>query len=129
MTLHLENGKTLFGPSVGKLNYFPGFRRSLDSSSFALATIATENIPSVSPVDINTFHTSRGHVHEKLLRSTAKQLGVVLQGSLRECEGCSVAKGLGKPFGSTTSTRANKVFGRLFVDICGDKSVESIGGK
>ena len=119
----------MFGPSVGKLNSFCGFRRPLDSSSFGLATIAPGKIPSESPVDINTFHTSRGHVHEKLLRSTAKQLGVVLEGSLRECEGCSVAKGLGKPIGRTTSTRTDKVFGRLFVDICGTKSVESIGGK
>ena len=129
VALHLKNGKTLFGPSVGKLNCFSGFRRPFDSSSFALATIAPGKIPSVSPVGINTFHTSHGHVHEKLLRSTAKQLGVVLEGSLRECEGCSVAKGLGKPIGRTTSTRADKVFDRLFVDICGAKSVESIGGK
>ena len=127
--LHLKNGKTLFGPSVGKLNCFSGFRRPLDSSSFAFATIAPGKIPSVSPVDINTFHTSHGHVHEKLLRSTAKQLGVILEGSLRECEGCSVAKGLGKPIGRTTSTRADKVFGRLFVHNCGAKSVGSIGGK
>ena len=129
VALHLENGKTLFGPSVGKLNYFSGFRRLLDSSCFALATIAPGKIPSVSPVDTNTFHTSHGHVHEKSPRPTAKLLGVVLKGSLRECEGCSVAKGLGKPIGRTTSTRADKVFGRLFVDICGEKSVESIGGK
>ena len=44
--------------------------------------------------------------------------------------GCSVAKGLGKSIGRTTSTRVDKVFGRLFFDIfCGEKSVESIGGK
>ena len=54
---------------------------------------------------------------------------MVLEGSLRECEGCSVAKGLGKPIGRTTPTKADKVFGRLFVDICGEKSAESIGGK
>ena len=75
MALHLENGKTRFGPSVGKLNYFSEFRRPLDSISFALATIAPGKIPSVSPVNINTFHTSYGHVHENFLRSTAKQLG------------------------------------------------------
>ena len=80
-------------------------------------------------MDITTFHTSHGHVHKKLLCSTAKQLGVVLEGSLKECEGCSVAKFLGKPIGRTTSTRADKVFGRLFVDICGERSIESIGGK
>ena len=128
MTLHLKNGKTLFGPSVEKLKYLSEFRRPLDSSNFALATIAPGKIPSTSPVDINMFHTSHGHVHEKLLRSTAKQLGGVLEGSLKECEGCSVAKDLGKPIGRTTSTRADKVFGRLFVDICEEKSVESIGG-
>ena len=129
MALHLKNGKTLFSPSVGKLDYFSGFRRPFDLSSFALATIAPGKIPSFSSVDINTFQTFHGHVHEKLLRSTTQQLGVVLEGSLRECEGCSVAKGLGKPIGRTTSTRADYVFGRLFVDICGEKSVEAIGGK
>ena len=60
-------------------------------------------------MDINTFHASRGHVHDKSLRSTAKQLGGVLEASLRKREGCSVAKGLGTPIGCTTSTRADKV--------------------
>ncbi|CAN0227654.1 unnamed protein product, partial [Ascophyllum nodosum] len=90
VALHLKSRKTLLGPSVGKLNYFSGFRRPLDSSNPALATIATGKIPSVSPVNINTLHTSRGHVHERSLRSTGKQLGGVLEGSLRKREGCSV---------------------------------------
>ena len=119
VALCLKNAKTLFGPSVEELNYLSGFQRPRDSSSFALATIAPGTIASVSPVDINTFHTSHGHVHEKLLRSTAEQLEVFLEGSLRECEGCSVAKDLGKPIGRITSTRTDKIFGRLFVDICG----------
>ena len=72
VTLHLKNRKNLFGPSIGKLNYLFGFRCPLDSSNLALATIALGNIPSVSPVDIKTFHPSHGHVHEKLTRSTAK---------------------------------------------------------
>ena len=109
VTLHLKNGKTLCGPSVGKLNCLSGFRRPLDSSDFALATIAPGKIPSVSPVDINKFHASHGHVHEKLLRSTAQQLSAVLEGTLKECEGCSVAKGFGKPIGRTTSTRADNL--------------------
>ena len=119
----------MFRPSVGKLNYLSRFRRLLDSSNFALATIAPGKISSVSSVDINTFHTSYAHLHEKMLRSTTKQLGVVLEVYLRECEGYSVANDLGKPIGRTTSTRADKIFGRLFVNICGGKSVESIGGK
>ena len=61
--LELKNGKTLFGPAVGKLKHLSGFRRSLDSSNFALATIALGKIPSVSPVDIDTFHTSYRRVY------------------------------------------------------------------
>ncbi|CAM9871733.1 unnamed protein product, partial [Ascophyllum nodosum] len=72
---------------------------------------------------------SHTHLHEKLLRSTTKQLRVVLEVSLRECEGCSVANDLRKPIGRTTSTRVDKIFGRLFVNIYGEKSVESIEGK
>ena len=112
-----------------KLDYLSGFRRLLDSSNFGVTTIAPGKIPSVSPLDINTFHASHGHVHEKLLRFIIKQLGIVLEGSLRECEGYSVAKNLGKPIGRTTSTRADRAFGRLFFDICGEKFVSSIEGK
>ena len=82
--LHLKNVKPFFGPSVGKLNYLSAFYRPLNSSKFAFATIAPGKIPSFSPVNINTFHASHGHVREKLFRSTAKQLGVVLEGSLRD---------------------------------------------
>ena len=55
VALHLKNGKTLFGPSVGELNHFSGFRRPLDSSSFGLATTAPGNIPSASPVERSNF--------------------------------------------------------------------------
>ena len=41
VALHLKHGKTLFGPSVGKLYYFSGFRRPLDSSNPALARGST----------------------------------------------------------------------------------------
>ena len=57
-------------------------------------------------VDINNFHCSFGHVHEGLLRETAKQPNVNLTGTLRECEGCSIAKGRAKLIATTTGTRA-----------------------
>ena len=40
-----------------------------------------------------------------------------------------MAKGFGKPIGRKTSTLADKIFVRLFVEICGETSVGSIGGK
>ena len=127
MALHLNSGKAFFGPSAGKLKCLSGLRRPLDSSDFALATIALGKTPSVSSVDIKRFHASHGHVHEKLLRSTAKQLGVVLEGTLRECEGYSVAKSLGKLIDTSTSTRADTVISRLFVDVCEENYFASIG--
>ena len=60
--LPLKNRTTLFGLSVGNQNYFSRLRRTLDSSKSALATIAPENIFYLSPVDINTFRASHGHV-------------------------------------------------------------------
>ena len=72
---------------------------------------------SVLSGDINAFNASHRHDHEKLLRPTTKQLGVVLEGSLGECKGCSVAKGFGKLIGRPTSKKADKVFGYFFVDI------------
>ena len=81
VTLHLTNGKTLFGLSVGKLNYLSGFRRPLDSSNFALATIAPGNIPCVSPVDTNTFHVPLGHIHENYTAPQPNRSNLFMRGS------------------------------------------------
>ena len=80
-------------------------------------------------VDINEFHCSFGHVHKDLLLETAKQRGVTLTGELYECKGCSMAKGRKKPIAKTTKSRGDKRGGRVFLDVCGPKSVRSIGGK
>ena len=60
---------------------------------------------------------------------TAKQRGVTLTGELHECKGCLMAKGREKPIAKTTKSRADKHGGRVFLDVCGPKSVRSIGGK
>ena len=40
-----------------------------------------------------------------------------------------MAKGRKKPIAKTTKSRADKRGGRVFLDVCGPKSVRSIGGK
>ena len=57
-------------------------------------------------VDIDDFHCLFGHVHEGFLRETAKQANVNLTGTLRECQGCSIAKGCAKSIATTTGIRA-----------------------
>ena len=64
-----------------------------------------------------------------LLRKTAEQQGIVLEGKLQECTGCSMAKGLRKGIKQSTHTRADKKLGRVFVDLSGPKVVESLGRK
>ena len=79
--------------------------------------------------DNNDFHCSLGHVHEGGLRDTAKQQNANLTGTLRECQGCSLAKGRAKPISTISGTQVAKPGGRGFLDICGEKSVQSIGGR
>ena len=128
VTLFCKSGRWFFAPTVGKLDRMRGYRARSDS---ACATI----VPGVKPpnidteVDINEFHCSFGHVHKELLLETAKQRGVTLTGELHECKGCSMAKGRKKPIAKTTKSRADKRGGRVFLDVCGPKSVRSIGGK
>ena len=85
--------------------------------------------PTASAADINEFHCSHGHMHEYLLRKTAKQIGGKLQGQLVPCQGCSEAKGIRKPIKPFTYTRATKPAERCFVDLSRPKSVRSMGGK
>ena len=68
-------------------------------------------------------------MREDLLRKTAKQIGVKLQGQLIPCQGCSGAKGIRKPAKPFTYIRAAKPADRFFIDLSGPKSVQSPGGK
>ena len=109
-----------------------GYRMTRNDGKAFWATIA----PGVKPrnfnmdVDINDFHCSLGHVREELVLETAKQRNVNLTGTLRESQRCSNAKGRAKRISTTTGTRAaDKPGGRVFLDVCGEKSVQSIGGE
>ena len=79
-------------------------------------------------VDINEFHCSLGHVHKEILVETAKRRGDALTGELLECKGCSMAKGRRRPIAKATKSRADKRGSRIFLDVCGPKSVRSIEG-
>ena len=80
-------------------------------------------------VNINDYHCAAGHSHEALLRKTAEQQGVVLEGKLLECEECFMAKGLHRGIKQSTHTRADKKLGRVFVDLNGPKTEEPDGEK
>ena len=127
-TLFRKPGRWFVSPTVGKLDQMRGYRARSDSTCVTIAPVVKP--PNIdTEVNINEFHFYIGNVHKELLLKTAKQRGVTLTGELQECEGCSVAKGRRKPIAKTTKSRAHKRGGRVFLDVCGPKSVRSMGGK
>ena len=79
-------------------------------------------------VNWNLFHASQGHASRLRLKTTAKTLGVKLTGTLRQCENCSVAKGVIDPIPKSTTCRSNEPLGRIFCDLSGKKEVAGPGG-
>ena len=123
------SGDELFAPSCRQLNGIFGYRTDRFNEENVHAVIAPGARPTPSAADMNEFHWSHGHMREGLLRKTAKEVRVKLQGQLVPCQGCSEAKGIRKPVKPFTYTRASKPTERCFVDLSGSKPVKSMGGR
>ena len=93
--LQFKSGRTVQVRKLGSTNVRRGYRMTRNDNKGFRATTAPGGKPTNSNmnVDINDFHCSLYPVHEGLLRETAKQRNVNLTGTLRECQGCSIAKG------------------------------------
>ena len=97
--------------SSGTLYSLFGYRVYRNSRGNVCAVLAPEQPPNKSANNINDFHCAAGHSHEVLFRTTAKQQGIVLEGELLECMGCSMAKGVRKSIKQSTHARADKKLG------------------
>ena len=80
-------------------------------------------------VNWNVFHASQAHANASRLKATAKSMGVKLTGTLTQCQGCSVAKGLRAPIPKSTTSRSTERLGRVFIDLSGRKEIAAPGGK
>ena len=132
ITLKLNGGETVFFPLVGKLYRQYGYRPEAAGSMVdtACATVVPGKAKApTTPIDINILHCTFGHTHEVLLKKTVTQQGIAYSGERHECRGCPMAKGLRKPIARSTHTRAAKKLQRVFVDLSGTMTVQSIGGK
>ena len=145
-TLVVENGHTFEGRPTGvvvrlkprRSIVFPfsgtlcspyGSRVDYSSMEIACAVFAPGQLPNKSAININDFHCAAGHSQEVLLRKTAEQQGMVLEGEMLKCRGGSMAKGLRKGMKQSTHTRENNELRRAFVESSGPKAVESLGRK
>ena len=132
IALKLNGGETVFSRLVGKLYRQYGYRPETAGSMVdpTCATIAPGKAKApTTPTKINILHCTFGHTHEVLLKKTATQQGIAYSGDLHECWGCSMVKGLRKPIARSTHTTAAKKLQRVFVDLSGPMTVQSIGGK
>lgn len=123
----LTTTQIILFPLVGKLHTLNDFRPG-SITKCACAVISTGRMPPnfTGIVDTNDFHCALGHFHEVLLRKTAEYQGVILEGMLHECRGCSLATGLKGIIKRLTHRREVKTFGPVFVDLSGPKVVESL---
>ena len=78
-------------------------------------------------LDINSAHDIYGHIGEAALHSTLKAVGINASGSLKTCEGCSLAKAKAKPVSKLSTVKATDPGERLCVDISGPYKKSIIG--
>ena len=91
-------------PLTGTPYSLYGYRVDCSTRENGCAVLAPGQLPKEPAVDINVYHCAAGHSHEVLLRKTAEQQEIVLEGKLLECRGCAMAKGLRKGIKKPTYT-------------------------
>ena len=130
VTVEFKTGETVFFPSVGRLNFLYAYCpvALIDENTNAVIAPRPEPSNRGTPADINAFHAAHAHAYEGALRKTAKQMGVTFKGELRECKGCSMAKGIRMPIPSKTQGRAAKILFRVFFLSRGEETSGVYGG-
>ena len=113
IVVKLKSERSIVFPLTKNLYSRYGYRADCSTRGDACAVLAPGKLPNKPVVNINDYHGAAGHSHEALLRKTAEQQGVVLEGKLLECKGCSMAKGLRRGIKQYIHTRADKKLGRF----------------
>ena len=111
IVVKLKSERSIVFPLTGTLYSLYGYRVDCSTRENACAVLAPGQLLKKPAVDINDYHCAARHSHGVLLRKTAEQQGIVLEGKLLECRGCSMPKGLCKGIKRPTHTRADKSSG------------------
>ena len=114
IVVKLKSERSIVFPLTGNLYNLHGYRVDCSTKDDARAVLAPGKLPNKPVVNINDYHCATGHSHEAPLRKNAEQQGIVREGKLLECKGCSMAKGLRQGIKQFTHTREEKKLGRVF---------------
>ena len=107
IVVKLKYERSIVFPLTGNLYSLYGYLVDCSTRGDACAVLAPGKLPNKPVVNINDYHCVAGHSHEALLRKTAEQQGVVLEGKLLEYKGCSMAKGVRRGIKTSTHTQAD----------------------
>ena len=70
-------------------------------------------------IDINKAHDKLGQISYQQVQQTMRHLGYDVQGEIKACEACKLAKATQKLVSKTTNTKVESPAERMFVDISG----------
>ena len=82
IAVKLKSERSTVFPLTGNLYSLYGYRVDCSTRGDAWAVLAPRKLSNKPVVNTNDYHCAAGHSHDALLRKTAKQQGVVLEGKL-----------------------------------------------
>ena len=100
----LKSERSIVFPLAENLHSLYGYRVGCSTREDACAVLAPGKVLKKSVINTNDDHCAARHSHEVLPLKTAEQQGVVLEGKLLECKGCSMTKGLRRGIKQYTRT-------------------------
>ena len=131
IVVKLKSERSIGFPLTGNLYSLYGYRVDCSTRGDACDVLPPGKLPNKPVVNINDYHCSAGHSHDALLRKTAEQQGVVREGKLLECKGCSMqflsdtrADGVPSQVVTVRSDGGGEFCGGNFGDLCRSRSIK-----
>ena len=84
VVVKLKSERSIVFPLGGTLYSLYGYRVDGSNRENACAVLAPRQLPNKPAIDINDYQCAAGHSHGVLLRKTAEQQGIVLEGKMLE---------------------------------------------
>ena len=104
IVVKLKSKRSIVFPLPDKPYNRYGYRVDCSTRADAWAALDPGTLPNKPVSNISDYNCAGGHSHEALPRKTAEQQGIVLEGTLLECKGCSMAKGLRREVSRSSHT-------------------------
>ncbi|CAN0416100.1 unnamed protein product, partial [Hapterophycus canaliculatus] len=80
-------------------------------------------------MDVNNLHVSLAHANERIVRETAKQMGIRATGTMAHCPSCAEVKAPRRGVRSHTSLQSRQPLELLYGDLSGPMPASRGGAK